>query len=134
MLLINKFDEDYDGTPLSIRRTVPIAINEDKVLYICKKLSLRDEDNGMVYSTIVFTDGTDIICKEDIEWFDGKTDCFVRFVDNKYNRYDVIVNKNGVKSVCMQCGLVYIMLDRFNVYVREKFEDVVERLKWQEKR
>ena len=48
MILINKFDEDYDGTPLPIRRTVPIAINEDKVLYMCKKLSPRDGDNGMI--------------------------------------------------------------------------------------
>jgi len=124
MILVNKLDNRYDGAPLSIWRTIPVAINEKSVLYIYKQLSMREEDKGMVYSVIVLDDGTYIMCKDDI----GEFDSLVRF---KHERYDMLINKDKVKML-QEDGwktIVFFNKEENCLNIFDKFDEVVRRLK-----
>lgn len=122
MILINQFDIRYEGTPLSVCPTMRVAVNEKKILFIYKQKSEYEEDNGMMYSVIVFDDGKDIACKDDI----GEFDSFVRF---KHERYDTLINKDNVKMLQndeWKTIVIFNKKDWLNIF--DKFDEVVMRL------
>lgn len=123
MILVNKFDNRYDETPLSICQTMRVAVNEKRVLYIYKQQSAYKEDSGMMYSVIVFDNGADIMCKDDI----GELDGFVRFRDE---RYDILINKDNVQM--LQDGgweTIVTLNEKGWLRIFDEFDEVVERLK-----
>lgn len=123
MILVNKIDNRYDGTPLSVCRTIPVAVNEKSVLYIYKQISGLKEDNGMMYSAIVFDDGTYIMCKDDIDEFGS----FVRF---KSERSDRLINKDKVQMLQNDGWATIVIFNKENwLNIFDKFDEVVERLK-----
>ena len=123
MILINKFDNRYDGTPLSLCPIMRVAVNEKKILYIYKQQSGRKEDNGMVYSVIVLDDGTYIMCKDDI----GEFDSLVRF---KHERYDMLINKDNVQMLQEDGWKTIVFFNKEEDYLNifDKFDEVVGRL------
>ena len=123
MILINQFDARYcDGTPLSVCRTVQVAVNEKKILFVYKEQSVHKEDNRMMYSVIFFDDGTNIMCKDDI----GEFDSFVRF---KYACTDVLINKDNVKIVQDEGWRTIVVFNEKDwVDTLDKFDEVVMRL------
>ena len=122
MILVNKFDINYDVVSLSLCRTTRVAVNEKKILYIYKHQSVHEEDNGMVYSVIVFEDNTYIMSKDDI----GEFGSFVRF---KYERSDTLINKDKVKML-QDDGwkTIVIFNEKYWLNIYDKFDEVVERL------
>lgn len=121
MILVNKFVINYYG-PMSTRETTQIAVNEKMVLYIYKQQSMRKEDNGMMYSVIVFDDDTYIMCKDDIDEFGS----FVRF---KNERYDMLINKDKVKMLendGWKTIVIFNEKDQLNIW--DKFDEVAGRL------
>lgn len=123
MILVNRFNIKYSGTPLSLCETSVVGVNEKNVLYIYKRLSAYKEDNGMIYSVIVFDDDTYIICKNDIDEFGS----FVRF---KYKQSDTLINKDKVQMLQDDGWKTVVFFNKeYRLDLFDKFDEVVERLR-----
>ena len=122
MILVNKFDINYDGTPLSPCQTTRVAVNEKKILFIYKQQSAHKEDAGMMYSVIAFDDDTHIMCKDGI----GEFGSLVRF---KFEQSDILINKDKVKILKNNGrNTIVVFNEKYWLTIFDKFDEVVGRL------
>lgn len=122
MILVNKFDINYDGTPLSLCQTTQVVVNEKRILFIYKQQSAHKEDDGMMYSVIGFDDATHIECKDYI----GEFGSLVRF---KFEQSDILINKDKVKILKNNGrNTIVIFNEKYWLTLFNKFDEVVRRL------